>query len=86
MLNEKQLRSFLISAFEHLKAQRLGLSSVIAEIASVRDALIEIGPKYADVLERHKAHHTKEFAPTLAEALQEYDEIIRQLKADGVWS
>ena len=43
MLSEKELRTFLISAFEHLGEQRFALSSVLAEVAAVRDALIEIG-------------------------------------------
>jgi len=80
MLHEKQLRSFLISAFEHLKEQRMALSSALAEIAAVRDALIEIGPKYDDILTRHRANHVRESRPILGEALQQYETIIEQLR------
>lgn len=81
MLSEKELRTLLISAFEHLSEQRFALSSVLAEVAAVRDALIEIGPNYSKVLDRHRARHMKKARPVLGEVLQRYQAIIRQLKA-----
>ena len=81
MLNEKELRTFLISAFEHLSEQRFALSSVLAEVAAVRDALIEIGPKYSKILDRHRARHMKTAKPVLGEILRKYQAIIQQLKA-----
>ena len=81
MLSEKELRTFLISAFEHLGEQRFALSSVLAEVAAVRDALIEIGPKYSKILDRHRARHMKKARPLLGEVLQRYQAIIQQLKA-----
>ena len=81
MLSEKDLRTVLISAFEHLSEQRFALSSVLAEVAAVRDALIEIGPKYSKILDRHRARHMKKARPLVREVLQRYRAIIQQLKA-----
>ena len=80
MLSEKELRNLLISAFEHLSEQRFALSSVLAEVAAVRDALIEIGPKYSKILDRHRARHMKTAKPVLGEILRKYQAIIQQLK------
>ena len=80
MLSEKELRNLLISAFQHLSEQRFALSSVLAEVAAVRDALIEIGPKYSKILDRHRARHMKTAKPVLGEILRKYQAIIQQLK------
>ena len=52
-MDEKQ-RFYLISAFEMLRAHDAKLNSVMTEIAAVRDALNEIGPKYNEILARHR--------------------------------
>jgi hypothetical protein len=81
MLTEKQLKSSLIAAFQLLAEQRRALSYALSEVAAVRDALIEIGPAYSEILDRHRACHRKEQDPLLGEDLLRYQEIIRQLKA-----
>jgi hypothetical protein len=53
--NEKQLREDLILAFELLQKQNSVLHDLMTEIASIRDALLEIGPKYKEILDRHRA-------------------------------
>jgi hypothetical protein len=78
MLTEKQ---FLIAAFEMLTEQRRALSYVLSEVAAVRDALIEIGPAYSDLLDRHRARHRREQDPVLGEDLLKYQRIIQRLKA-----
>ena len=83
MTSEQQLRAFLISAFQYLRAQHSSLASVMAEVASVRDALIEIGPKYAEILERHRAHHVKDAKPLVDDEFRRFEEIIEQLKSSG---
>jgi hypothetical protein len=80
MPNEKQLREALIYAFQHLREQSSALYSVTAEVASVRDALIEIGPKYDEILSRHRARHVKESKPLVFSDFQKFDAIIQQLK------
>ena len=82
MLNEKQLGFFLISAFEQLKAHDAKLNSVMAEVASVRDALNEIGPRYDEVLSRHRKKYLEEMQPTIDAHLQQFDELILRLKSD----
>jgi hypothetical protein len=80
MPSEKQLRDALIYAFEHLKEQNSALHDLMTEMASIRDALIEIGPKYEEILNRHRTRNmadTKRVAP--GDSLK-FDETIRQLK------
>ena len=82
MLNEKQLRDVLVLAFQHLKQQNQTLHSMMAEIASVRDTLIEIGPKYTDVLSQHRARHAAAGKSSAFDDFQRFDATIQQLKAN----
>ena len=65
MASEKQLREVLILAFQHLEGQRNAMSSLLAEVASIRDSLIEVGPKYADLVSRHRERNVKASKPIL---------------------
>jgi hypothetical protein len=80
MLHEKQLRSFLVSAFEQLRAHDAKLNSLMTEIAAIRDALNEIGPKYDEILSRHRKKYMGEIGPGAEDQLRRYDAIIEQLK------
>jgi len=71
----------LLSVFEQLKEQRAALSSLMAEVCAVRDSLCEIGPKYREILERHRAKHIQGNRELVFSVLQQYDEIIHRLKA-----
>lgn len=82
MLNEQQLRSLLVSAFEHLRQQNNALHSLTCEIAAVRDSLCEIGPKYANILDQHRACYVAEAKPLVDDDFRTFDAIIQQLKAD----
>lgn len=73
-------KNFLIAAFQHLQKQQDTISTLMTEIAALRDSLCEIGPKYDEVLSRHRAHHARLAKPLAAEALFEYEEIIQQLR------
>jgi hypothetical protein len=84
MASEKQLRNVLIEVFQHLQGQRSAISSLLAEVAAVRDSLIEIGPQYDDILSRHRARHVKASSSLAHEDLAKYDRIIQQLRDDDL--
>jgi hypothetical protein len=63
-----------------LKGQRNAISSLLAEVCAVRDSLIEIGPKYADILKRHRESHIQASTPLVSADLRRIDEIIQKLK------
>jgi hypothetical protein len=80
MTSDHELREALISAFEHLRQQNSVLHDLINEIASVRDALIEIGPKYEEILTRHRVRRARETKPFAADDFQKFDVIIQRLR------
>jgi hypothetical protein len=80
MANEKQLREDLISAFELLQKQNSVLHDLLNEVASIRDALIEIGPGYKDILDRHRARGGSVTMSLQGRDSHEFDAIIRRLK------
>jgi len=82
MLSEKELRSFLICAFENLRAQNSALHSLTTELAAVRDVLCEHGPKYEELLGRKRAHYVEGAKPLVADDFAKFDAIIERLKAD----
>jgi hypothetical protein len=80
---DKKLRSFLISAFEHLEQQSSAIHSALTEVAAVRNALIELGPEYEHVLARHRVVLTEEAKAEFDAEVREYSSIIQQLRAPG---
>lgn len=83
MLNEKQLRELLVSAFERLKEQQNAIFGLTIEVAALRESLCKIGPGYDDLLSKFRVRHSREFAPATNDLLRQYDEIIRKLKSGG---
>jgi len=81
MLSERQLRFFLISSFEMLRAHDAKLNSVMVEVAAVRDALNEIGPKYNEVLARHRKKNEEEVQLSIDGQLERFDALLQQLKS-----
>ena len=80
MINEKRLRELLIFAFEALQKQQDTISTLMTEIAALRDSLCEIGPAYDEVLSRHRANHRNLAKPLADEAVRQYDAIIHELR------
>jgi hypothetical protein len=81
-MKDRELRDALIEAFQQLKSHRNALGSLLAEVCAVRDSLIEIGPKYADILKRHRESHIQSSKPLVFADLHRLDEIIQKLKDD----
>lgn len=79
-MTDDELRSILSYVFEHLKEQRFAISSLLAEVAALRESLCEIGPKYREIFDRHWHGNVAENEPHLSEATRTIDEIIQQLK------
>jgi hypothetical protein len=82
VMKDRELRDALIEAFQQLKSQSNAIGSLRAEVCAVRDSLIEIGPKYADVLKRQRESHIQSSKLLVAGDLHRLDEIVRKLK-DG---
>jgi chromosome segregation ATPase len=76
----KQLREALISAFEHLQQHNSELQGLTREIASIRESLIQIEPRYDDISTRHRARRARETKPSEDASFQEFDAIIQQLR------
>jgi hypothetical protein len=77
----KQLREALISAFELLQKQNSELIDLTNEIASVRESLIQIEPRYDDILTHHRARRARETKPFADADFQQFDAIIQKLRA-----
>jgi len=80
MINEKRLRELLIFSFESLQKQQDTISTLMTEIAALRDSLCEIGPKYGEILSQHRSHHRNLAKPLVDEAGRAYDAIIHELR------
>lgn len=76
----EQLRDELVSAFELLQQQNSVLHDLMNEIAAIRDALIEAGPKYKEILDRHRASGGFETTPLQDRDSIKFDEVIQRLK------
>jgi hypothetical protein len=81
MINEKRLRELLIFAFESLQKQQDTISTLMTEIAALRDSLCELGRDrgYEEILNQHRAHHRNLAKPLADEATRVYDAIIHEL-------
>jgi hypothetical protein len=76
----KQLREALISAFELLQKQNSELIDLTNEVASVRESLIQIEPRYDEILTYHRARRARETKPFANADFHKFDELIQQLR------
>jgi len=74
-------RAALKAAFEQLRAHRVAVSSLAADVGAIRHSLIEIGPEYREVLERHRRKHIEEARALMYQELEHLQEIIEKLNA-----
>jgi adenosine deaminase len=85
MADQKALKDALISAFERLKEQDVLLSTVRADLDSLKEALFE---KDAATLVRYEelfAAKAEELVHKTSDSAEIYDAIIEILKHDGTW-
>jgi hypothetical protein len=78
-MSDSETRAALKTALEHLRTQRVALSSLLADVGAIRHALIEIGPDYKRVLERHRQKHIEELREVVSGDLARLQEIIEKL-------
>ena len=78
-MTDGETRAALKTVLEHLKAQRLALSSLLAEVGAIRHSLIEIGPEYKAVLERHRRKHIEETRDLFCSDIEKLQEIMDKL-------
>jgi hypothetical protein len=81
MINETVLRDILIALAEHEKANSLLISSLLSEVAALRNSVEELGPTKGQILSRHRP---TEIDPTTPALIQACDEIIRRLTCGEV--
>ena len=78
-MSDSETRAALKTAFEHLRAQRVALSSLLVDVGAIRHSLIEIGPEYKGVLERHRQKHIDELREGVYKELEQLQQIIERL-------
>ena len=76
---DAETRAALKVAFEYLRAQRVALSSLLADVGAIRHSLVEIGPEYRAVLERHRQKHIEESRELVYQELERLQQIIEKL-------
>ena len=78
-MTNNQTQAVLRTAFEHLRAQRVALSALLAEVGAIRHSLIELGPEYKMVMERHRQKHINETRDLVYEDLEKLQKVIDTL-------
>ena len=78
-MTDNETRAVLRTAFEHLRAQRVALSALLTEVGAIRHSLIELGPEYKGVLDRHRQKHINETRDLVYQDLEKLQKIIEGL-------
>jgi hypothetical protein len=78
-MSDSATRAALKTAVEHLRAQRVALSSLVVDVGAIRHSLIEVGPGYKGVLERHRQKHIDELREGVYKELEQLQQIIERL-------
>lgn len=78
-MTDGETRAALRTALLVLKTQSVAISSLTADVGAIRHALVEIGPDYKEVVERHRQKHIDELRDHVHKDLQRLQEIINNL-------
>ncbi|HUE50761.1 MAG TPA: hypothetical protein VMO80_00345 [Terriglobales bacterium] len=84
MINENALRDALLALVEHEKSTYLMASSLVAELAALRETVRGLDPTFAEVLEQKRLAVAQENAPLERSVIRTYDEILHRLKSGEV--
>ena len=84
MINENALRDALLALAEEGKQNYVMISSVLNEVASLRETIRGLDPTFADVLEVKRRESAEANASIVAAVTLLYDTIIRRLKSGEV--
>jgi hypothetical protein len=84
MINENALRDTLLSLAADTKANYVMISSMVNELAALREAVIALDPKLADKVEQRSQAAAQKNALILEAGIARHDEIIRRLDVGEV--
>jgi hypothetical protein len=81
MIDEIALQQLMVTTFEDLKIQYATLSTLIAEVAALRETLRETGgQQFSSLFEKHQLEQRAKTASIESAQAHMYDEIIRRVK------
>ncbi len=78
------LQDFLVSTVRHVKMLHATLSAVMTDVAAIRRTLLE-EPEDVSQYKSNLLEAIKTAKPLVDEALQSYDEMIRQIQGLKEW-
>ncbi len=78
------LQDFLVSTVRHVKTLHATLSAVMTDVAAIRRTLLE-EPEDVSQYKSNLLEAIKTAKPLVDEALQSYDEMIRQIQGLKEW-
>ena len=84
MINENALRDTLLSLAADTKANYVMISSMVNELAALREAVIALDPKLADKVEQRSQAAAQKNVAILEARIARHDEIIRRLDVGEV--
>lgn len=79
MINEYALRDALLALATDGRSNYLMISSVLNELAALRETVRGLDPTFADILEQKRQEAAQENAEVVKAVVVRYDEIIRRL-------
>lgn len=84
MIKETALRDALMAAINSSRTNYIMISSVLAELAAVRETVRGLDPTFADVLAQKQREAAAATSAEVKEIISGYDEILERLKAGEV--
>lgn len=84
MVNEMALRDALMALTNNCKTNYVMLSSVLAEIAAVRETVRGLDPTFDDVLARKQKEVMESQAVTVRTVIAAYDVLLQRLSGGEV--
>ena len=84
MINENALRDSLLSAVESAKSNYLMISSVLAEVAALRETVRGLDQTFGDVMEQERRRQVALNGDIVQAVVSGYDAILARLKAGEV--
>ena len=84
MINETALRDALLALTQDGRSTYVLLSSVLAEVAALRETVRGLDPTFADVLKEKRSEMAQKNSPIVRDVIRSYDEILARLNAGEI--
>jgi len=84
MVNENALRDALLALAQDGKSNYLMISSLLAELAALRETVRGLDPTFGDVMEQERERQVALHADTVRSVVATYDEIIQRVMSGEV--